>query len=112
MIDFLLDLYSKIHSFISELNKTETILLLWASIHIIIIIGYILFILFTGICLVITPICVISSLPISVISLVIHILVAIIFIVLLVVSFLMKNKSSTIKKVYSDDNVMNHLDEL
>ena len=112
MIDILLDIYSTIHSFISDLNKTETILLLWASIHMVILIGYIVFILFTGICLVITPICVLSSLPISIICLVVHILVAIIFIILLVVSFLMKKKLSTVKNTCSDDDVMNHLDEL
>ena len=114
MIDVLLDIYSNIHLFISDLNNTETILLVWASIHIVIIIGYILFILFTGLCLVITPICVISSLPISVISIVVHVLVAIIFIVLLVISFLMKNKSTTTTKKSdcSTYDINDHLDEL
>ena len=116
MIDVLLDIYSNIHPFISDLNNTETILLVWASIHIVIIIGYILFILFTGLCLVITPICVISSLPISVISIVVHVLVSIIFIVLLVISFLMKNKSTTTTTTKKSDcstyDINDHLDEL
>ena len=112
MFDFLLDIYSSTHSFISDLNKTETILLAWASIHIVIIIGYILFILFTGLCLVITPICVISSLPISVISIVIHVFVAIIFIVLLIISFVMKNKNDTADTKHSTYNINNQLDEL
>ena len=90
MIDVLLDIYSNIHLFISDLNNTETILLVWASIHI-----------------------VISSLPISVISIVVHVLVAIIFIVLLVISFLMKNKSTTTKKSdCSTYDINDHLDEL
>ena len=99
MLDFLLDTYNKLYSFISNLNKTESILLVGASIHILLIVGYILFIGFTGLCLVITPICTISSLPITIIAIIIHILIAFMFIIFLIISFFIKNTSSSSKNI-------------
>ena len=94
------NILTSIKPFISNLNKTEIILLTWTLCHIILISIYLFFLIFTGLCIIMTPICLLSTIPFGILSFIRHIVLGIIFSIILIISFFYKYKISvmTIKK--------------